>query len=84
MKNTWNIGKCLMLGAALLGGLVFAGCEGRVRVYDSYHHDYHHWDRTEDRYYHDYWRDRQGSYREYSTLSPEEQREYWHWRHDHH
>jgi hypothetical protein len=31
------------ISAPLLAGLLFTACETRVRVYDPYRHDYHHW-----------------------------------------
>ena len=60
-----------------------SGCTGRVRIYDEYHRDYHHWNRSEDGAYRRYWSERHEQYREYNKLDQDEQRNYWNWRHGH-
>jgi len=72
------------LAAGLLIAVGGSGCAGRVRVYDEYHSDWHHWDHDEDGYYRRYWGERHESYRDYNKLNKDEQRDYWHWRHDQH
>jgi hypothetical protein len=80
-RTYWTCWSVLLLAAFILP--LTSGCEGRVRIYDEYHHDYHHWDAREDRAYRLYFSDRGIEYREYSRLRPDEQRAYWNWRHDH-
>lgn len=60
------------------------GCYERHRVYDSYHSDYHRWNADEDRYYHTWLGERHYDYVEFRVQTPERQKEYWNWRHDHH
>jgi hypothetical protein len=71
------------LGATLILCLAGAGCAARVRVYDEYHSDYHHWDHNEDVVYRQYWVGRNQPYRDYSKLNKDEQKDYWDWRHSH-
>ena len=73
--------SCLVAG--LLAVVAASGCAGRVRVYDNYHSDWHHWDRHENQEYHSYWNERHERYRNYNRLNKDEQRNYWNWRHDH-
>jgi hypothetical protein len=72
---------CLALGLTVSMGSM--GCAGRVRYYDDYHHDYHTWDHHEEVIYRSYWGERHEPYRDFSKLSPDEQRAYWKWYHDH-
>jgi hypothetical protein len=71
----------LALSIGLSG--VTSGCG--VRYYDADHHDYHRWDRDEDRTYHNYWNERHGNepYRDFTKLNADQQKDYWNWRHDH-
>ena len=83
MKRTY---RCLgsLLAAALLVVPAFStGCAARVRVYDPYQRDYHHWDDREDRAYRRYLSERHEEYRKLSKRKAEEQRDYWKWRHEH-
>ena len=73
--------SCLVAG--LFAVVAASGCAGRVRVYDDYHSDWHHWNRYEDREYRGYWNQRHEPYRDYNRLNKDEQRNYWNWRHDH-
>jgi hypothetical protein len=73
----------LVLSAAMLTPLLTSGCAARVRYYDSYHHDYHHWDGREDRAYRVWLGERHYEYRDFSKLNNDQQRDYWNWRHAH-
>lgn len=73
----------LVLASAMIVPLVGSGCEGRVRVYDEYHSDYHHWDRHEVGAYHAWVGERRYDYVEYDHMDRDRQKEYWNWRHDH-
>ena len=57
--------------------------QGRVRVYDRDHKDYHNWDDNENRYYHRYYDENHREYRDYSKLKRRDQDDYWKWRHEH-
>ncbi len=77
-----------LVSIAVLGAASFvAGCayhEGYgYRVYDPYYRQYHVWGPDEYGYYNQWIYETHRPYREYRRLRPEEQREYWGWRHDH-
>ena len=66
--------------AAILGSVTL-GCAVEGRYYDPAYHDYHRWNSEEIGYFHRYWDERREQYREYRSLSEEQQRDYWNWRH---
>jgi len=55
----------------------------QVRVYDSWHHDYHNWDDREDHAYRAYQNERHETYRAYEHQKHKYQQNYWNWRHSH-
>jgi hypothetical protein len=78
--NSW------VLAGALAFTALGAGCAHHhyYRVYDPYYSDYHVWNDNEVVYYHRW----AGEYhrnpdRDFRQLPPEEQKEYWTWRHSH-
>lgn len=76
----------LFMAAALASVLTSAGCAGHhgYRVYDAYYTDYHAWNHDEIIYYRQWCSEtHRDSGRNFRKLSPEEQREYWTWRHNH-
>jgi hypothetical protein len=64
-----------------------AGCESHAavgyRVYDPYYSDYHVWGPPEVEYYNQWVIETHRPHREFKALRPEEQHEYWNWRHHH-
>ena len=75
--------RSLLLAAALASSLAGIGCaEHHYRVYDPYYTDYHVWNNDEVVYYHR-WADENHRDRDFKKLRPEEQKEYWTWRHNH-
>ena len=76
----------LFLAGALASGALGTACGGHhyYRAYDPYYSDYHVWDHNEVVYYNqwsaEYHRD---PHRDFRKLRPEEQKEYWTWRHSH-
>jgi len=74
----------LVLSAAMVTPLLTSGCAARLRYYDYDHHDYHHWDNREDHEYRIWLGERHYQYREFNSLSGDQQRDYWNWRHNHH
>jgi hypothetical protein len=75
----------LWLGVLLLASFTGVACEHHsYRVYDPYYTDYHVWNDDEVHYYHQWadetHRDRDCDFRH---LSPEQQKQYWTWRHNH-
>ena len=72
----------LCLSAAL--ALALAGCkQTTVTVEDPEHHDSHHWDDHEASAYQRWEAERQREHQEYANRKPEEQHDYWNWRHAH-
>ncbi|MFZ0538911.1 MAG: hypothetical protein WAM47_18745, partial [Candidatus Sulfotelmatobacter sp.] len=54
------------------------------RVYDPYYSDYHLWNHDEDVDYHQWARENHvDERRDFRQLPPEQQKEYWTWRHSH-
>jgi hypothetical protein len=83
MRRTYKYLDCLLAAALLVAPALSTGCAARVRVYDSYHRDYHRWDDREDRAYRRYLSERHEEYQEMNKRKAEDQREYWNWRHEH-
>jgi len=79
----------IMLAATALASIgAISGCAGgvgvRYRVYDPYRSDYHVWDRNEGVYYNQWAVEtHRDPHRDFRKLKPEEQSNYWKWRHDH-
>ena len=86
MKHGRKVMTKLLLSGALLASLAGVACEHHhyYRVYDPYYTDYHSWDNNEVVYYRR-WADetRRDRTRDFRKLPPEEQKEYWTWRHNH-
>ena len=78
----------LLLISALAAPLAIVGCAARVgvgyRVYDPYRSDYHVWDNGEVGYYNQWLVETHRPHRDFRKLRPEDQRQYWQWRHDRH
>jgi hypothetical protein len=71
------------VGAVSLGSVGCAG-RGQVRVYDSYHNDYHRWNNHEVVYYNQWETEGHRDHRDFNQRSSDEQKDYWNWRHNHH
>src|SRR5258708_14411575 len=76
----------LLLAAALASSAAGIACAEHhaYRVYDPYYTDYHVWNDNEIVYYRQ-WSDEshRDHARDFRKLPPEEQKEYWTWRHNH-
>jgi hypothetical protein len=86
MRLTQRFLGMLLLSALSVVALGSLGCAGRsrVRVYDSYHNDYHRWNNHETVYYNRWEVEGHRDHRDYNQRNADEQRDYWNWRHDHH
>jgi hypothetical protein len=71
-----------LFSAVFAGALT--GCAVHARVYDAQYHDYHRWNNGEVVYYNQWVTETHHPHVEYRALRPEEQRQYWAWRHEHH
>lgn len=73
------------MGVAVSSPIIVCGCaeHATVRVYDPHYDDYHVWNHGEVVYYRQWVIETRRPYREFRTLPPAEQQEYWAWRHHH-
>jgi len=73
----------MFLVLAVVLPVASTGCADHhyYRVYDPYYSDYHRWGPDEDAYYHRWEAEGHRDHREWKERSPEEQKEYWGWRH---
>jgi hypothetical protein len=84
-KQTRFLSSCLLAAALACAGLGAAcGHHHPYRVYDPYYSDYHVWNNDEVVYYHNWAHEtHRDENRDFRKLRPEEQKEYWTWRHNH-
>lgn len=76
----------LLLASVLTLTFAGLGCGGHhaYRIYDQYYTDYHQWDDAEVVYYKQWCVEtRRDSQRDFRKLRPEEEKDYWTWRHNH-
>jgi hypothetical protein len=85
MDGRWRFLSSWFLAAVLVGSLTITACGHRdERVYDPDHRDYHTWNRDEVAHYNQWAAENHREpNRDFRRLPPEEQREYWTWRHSH-
>lgn len=74
-----------LLSMALASSVLGTACAHHYyRVYDPYYSDYHVWNDTEITYYHQWARENHyDENRDFRHLPPEQQKQYWTWRHSH-
>jgi hypothetical protein len=86
MHNRSRLLGSLFLTAALAFSVFGMACAGHhaYRVYDPYYTDYHEWNHGEVVYY-DQWarENHRDPHRDFRKLPPEDQKQYWTWRHSH-
>jgi hypothetical protein len=77
--SSWFLAAVLALSVAGM-----ACGHPHYRVYDPYYSDYHVWNDDEVVYYRQWARENhRDEHRDFRRLPPEEQKEYWTWRHSH-
>jgi hypothetical protein len=73
------------VAAAIALAASLTGCAARVgygySIYDPAYGDYHVWNDPEPLYYNQWVTDNHRDWRDFRKLKPEEQRQYWTWRH---
>jgi len=88
MKTLKNTSVVLSFAVALLLPIAAAADEHddlrHHRYWDREHHDYHRWNRDEDRYWRLYWTPDRGRFIAWNRANEEQRQAYWHWRHEHH
>ena len=84
MKKYSRYFRLVCLGAALIGLALATGCVHRApRYHDAYYNDYHKWNDSEAEHYERWCREtHRDSHVDFARLRPDEQEEYWKWRHD--
>jgi hypothetical protein len=84
MSNKIGLIRAAWLACALaIAGLTLA-CVHRYRAYDAYYNDYHVWNDREVAFYQRWVNEtHRDPKRDFRTLPPDEQEEYWKWRHQH-
>jgi hypothetical protein len=75
-KNLPTFALCAAFSAPLL----ISGCAVHARIYDPYYHDYHDWN-GETVYYNQWEHDTHRDHKDFKQRSPDEQKQYWDWRH---
>ena len=86
MKGMSGFLSSCVLAAVLASSILGMACSQHhyYRVYDPYYSDYHTWNGVEVDYYHQWAREyHRDPDRDFRRLRPEEQKEYWTWRHSH-
>ncbi|MGB7435262.1 MAG: hypothetical protein WBR26_23885 [Candidatus Acidiferrum sp.] len=83
-STSWPAVGCLWLAGALaLSGITVGCAEHHYRVYDPYYSDYHTWDHGEDVYYQRWAAEtHHDPHRDFRKLPPDEQKQYFTWRHN--
>jgi hypothetical protein len=72
-----------VLGAALLAPAAMGEEHHDRRYYDHQHHDYHVYNKQEDRAYRVYLGEQHRDYRDFHRMKRNQQQQYFRWRHDH-
>ncbi len=77
MYQTRQYRNSLILAAAVAGASLLSGCAANPPPADAVAHQ---WDAHEDEAYQRYLMDEHRPRRDFASLSPQEQRDYWDWR----
>jgi hypothetical protein len=84
MSGGWRPLSTLLLAAGLAAAAGTACEHHYYRVYDPYYTDYHVWNHDEVVYYQRWAAEtHRDPHRDFRKLPPEQQKEYWTWRHNH-
>ncbi len=86
MNSRSRLVSSLFLAVALTSAVLGTACAEHhyYRVYDPYYSDYHVWNHDEVVYYNQWAGEHhRDPHRDFRRLPPEEQKEYWTWRHGH-
>ena len=85
MLRKYGFFRAMCLGAAVACCAAGVGCIHlhSHRVYDAYYNDYHKWNNSEVEYYQRWAHEtHRAADRDLRKLPPDEQEEYWKWRHN--
>ena len=81
MRLNHGIFALMLSATALASASAMTGCAGGSLYYDSYGHDYHRWDRGEDRFYLQREIETHRNHMDFQRRSPGDRHAYWGWRH---
>ena len=81
MRLNHGIFALMLSATALVSASAMTGCASGGLYYDSYGHDYHRWNRGEDRLYRQWEVEGHRNHMAFQRRSPGEQGTYWGWRH---
>jgi hypothetical protein len=86
MRTCSRYALSLLFAAVLTAPIMITGCNGEVRVYDPYYHDYHVWNNDEVVYYNRWETENHYPHVDYKHRKADQQHAYWDWRHqqEHH
>jgi hypothetical protein len=85
MRTLWGTLSIFALAIALSAPVFIGGCSsGPYRTYDPYYNDYHVWNNDEVVYYNRWEHDTHRSHVDFRKRKPDEQKEYFTWRHGQH
>ena len=86
MSGKANGARTFLLAGVLATSFLGLACSEHhsYRAYDPYYTDYHNWNHEENGYY-KRWADEthRDGHRDFRKLPPEDQKQYWTWRHNH-
>ena len=71
----------MISAAAVASATTMTGCASDGVIYDSYGHDYHRWNRGEDRFYRQWEIKTRRNHMDFQRRSPGDRQAYWDWRH---
>ncbi|MGA7217730.1 MAG: hypothetical protein WBX38_05420 [Candidatus Sulfotelmatobacter sp.] len=78
------LSSCVLAAAMASAALGTACAHHYYRVYDPYYTDYHVWNGAEVDYYHQWSHENHyDEHRDFRKLPPDQQKQYWTWRHSH-
>lgn len=80
MQLTHRMTALMMAATLLISGTITA-CASGGRYYDPYGHDYHQWNRGEERSYRQWESASHRSHVSFGRRNADEQHSYWNWRH---
>ena len=84
--------RSMLIGTAFLAAVTVAGCgqqaaqpdpQAPTVVYDEDHRDNHNWDAREAAAYQRWEAERARPHQDFTRRPPDEQKDYWNWRHSH-
>jgi hypothetical protein len=80
--QSWSL--AVLMSTAIAAPVLIAGCTAHVRYYDAEYSDYHPWNHDEVVFYGRWETETHRPHVDFARRNADEQKEYWHWRHQQH